>query len=215
MTDDANDTPAAPLPMRWRTVPNLVSLLRLVVFIPLTIWLIAQPDQQLLATVSLVLFGATDWIDGFLARRLNQASRVGEVLDPIADRIGVIAIAIALTLTGIMPAYIVLVIAITDLALGIIGLLRLERVRDGHVLGIGKVRTALIMVGMPLILLSAAPEVATEPMRTIALVVLAIGTGLHLLTTVLYGYRYLAPTHAPGVARLDRGSQLFASRKRR
>lgn len=182
--------------MRWLTIPNAFSVLRLLVFVPLTTWLAFQPDRQLAATISLAAFGATDWIDGFLARSLGQVSRVGEILDPIADRLGITIIGIALAMAGWMPWWVVLIVGATDLALGVIGMFRMRRVREGRVTWIGKIRTAILMVAMPAHLLSFAPELAAEPLRTISWWALVVGVALHVVAGFGYARRYLSPTPA-------------------
>ena len=70
---------------RLFTVPNLLSVLRLL-GVPLFLWLLLGPHADVAALVVLALSGISDWADGVLARRLNQASRLGELLDPLADR---------------------------------------------------------------------------------------------------------------------------------
>lgn len=183
-------------PMRWLTVPNAFSVLRLLVFVPLTVWLVLQPDRQLAATCSLAAFGATDWIDGFLARRLGQVSRVGEILDPIADRLGIIVIGLACAIAGWLPWWAIIAIAAGDLALGAIAAFRMRRVREGKVTWLGKIRTALLMVAMPMHLLSYAPELEPEPLRAISWWMLAIGVALHLAAAAGYARRYLSPSPA-------------------
>lgn len=185
-------------PMRWLTIPNLISLLRLLVFVPLTIWLIAQPDMQLWAAISLAVFGATDWIDGALARGLGQVSRVGEVLDPVADRLGIAIIGLALAIAGYLPWIVIIVIAVCDITLGIIGLTRMSRVLEGRVNRLGKARTAVLMVAMPLYLVSFAPEVADEPLRGITYWLLMLGTALHAVAACVYAVRYLRPAPSDG-----------------
>ena len=70
---------------RLFTVPNLLSVLRLL-GVPLFLWLLLGPHADVAALAVLALSGISDWADGVLARRLNQASRLGELLDPLADR---------------------------------------------------------------------------------------------------------------------------------
>ena len=192
-------------PVRWLTVPNVVSVLRLAVFVPLTMWLIAQPGLELWATASLVVFGATDWIDGALARGLDQVSRAGEVLDPIADRFGILLIALGLAVHDRLPWFVILTIGAFDLALALIGLVRWHRVREGRVTWLGKLRTALLMIAMPLHLLSFAPELAAEPWRTVSWWMLVVGTLLHGVTAIAYAVRYLraSPNGKPDAPRPD------------
>ena len=168
------------------TLPNVISVIRLVVLVPIVIWLMREPGDRILATAALAMFGATDWIDGFIARRWNMASRVGAVLDPVADRLGIALICAAMTLFGILPVWMLLVIVLTDLALGIVGATRMHATQDSHVTWLGKIRTALIMTGLPLLLLGSAPTLATTPIETIALVLLSIGVILHLAAGIHY-----------------------------
>lgn len=173
----------------WVNIPNGISVLRLVALMPLTVWLISQPEARIAATVSLAVFGATDWVDGFLARGWHQTTRVGAVLDPVADRVGIIVIVIAMMLFGILPAWMVWVIVGTDLVVGIVGLVRFEGTRAAHVTWLGKVRTALIMAGLPLLLLGSAPQLAGTPVSDIATVMLSAGCLVHVAAGLDYAWR--------------------------
>ena len=79
----------------WRTVPNLISLIRLLC-VPVFVYLLLGADRPLAAGVLLAVLGATDWVDGWIARRYDQGSSIGKVLDPVADRILLIAAAMVL-----------------------------------------------------------------------------------------------------------------------
>src|SRR3954470_80236 len=72
------------------TVPNAVSALRLL-GVPVFLWLVLGPKADVLALVVLMVSGFTDWLDGYLARRMNQTSKLGEILDPVADRLYILA----------------------------------------------------------------------------------------------------------------------------
>ncbi|GGA55596.1 phosphatidylglycerophosphate synthase [Pseudoclavibacter endophyticus] len=190
-TPPQGDPSLLPPTNRWLTIPNAVTLLRLLVCVPVTVWFIAQPDLQIAAAISLAVFGATDWIDGALARRLGQVSRVGEILDPVSDRVGIVLIGVALATFGYLPWIVVVTIAVCDLALGTIGLTRMSRVLGGHVNFVGKLRTAVLMAAMPLHLLSFAPLVPDEPLRMITFWALMAGTVLHVVAAGVYAARYL------------------------
>lgn len=84
------------------TVPNAVSLLR-VALIPLFLWLLFGPKAYTAAGLLLGGIGATDWVDGFLARRLNQVSELGKLLDPVADRLAITAAVIGGWVAGVIP----------------------------------------------------------------------------------------------------------------
>ncbi len=97
------------------TWPNLLSTLRLLL-VPVFLWLILI-DQNLWAFAVLAFSSFTDWLDGFLARKLNQMSRLGQLLDPAADRLFILASLIGLATTGQVPWWLVLVIVARDVML--------------------------------------------------------------------------------------------------
>jgi len=84
------------------TIPNLVSFTR-VLLVPLFVWLVVARDDYTTGGILLGFIGATDWIDGYLARRLQQVSEVGKALDPLADRLAVAAAVIVGWATGVLP----------------------------------------------------------------------------------------------------------------
>jgi cardiolipin synthase len=97
------------------TWPNALSALRLLL-VPVFLWLILI-DQNLLAFAVLAFSSFTDWLDGFLARKLNQMSRLGQLLDPAADRLFILASLLGLVITNKVPWWLVLVIVARDLVL--------------------------------------------------------------------------------------------------
>jgi cardiolipin synthase (CMP-forming) len=84
------------------TLPNLVSFVR-VLLVPVFIWLVLAREDFSNAAFLLGFIGATDWVDGYLARRLDQVSAVGKVLDPLADRLAVAAAVIVGWISGALP----------------------------------------------------------------------------------------------------------------
>src|SRR6476619_7949548 len=84
------------------TVPNARSVLRLL-GVPLFLWLVLGPEADGWALGVLVVSGITDFLDGWLARRLNQTSVVGQILDPVADRLYILAVVVGLALRDIIP----------------------------------------------------------------------------------------------------------------
>jgi len=86
------------------TIPNLISLVRLAL-IPVFLWLVFGLENLAGAGWLLGLIGATDWIDGYLARRLNQVTKIGEFLDPLADRLAVAAAVVAGLIEGVLPRW--------------------------------------------------------------------------------------------------------------
>jgi len=86
------------------TIPNLVSLVRLVM-VPFLLWLLVAKDELAAAGWLLGVIGSTDWVDGYLARRLGQVSEVGKLLDPVADRLAVAAAVVGGLVAGALPEW--------------------------------------------------------------------------------------------------------------
>jgi cardiolipin synthase len=142
---------------RVLTIPNLISLARLLC-VPVFLWLLWGPDRPLAAGVLLAVLGATDWVDGYIARHVpGQASELGKVLDPTADRALLVAGAIALLVEDLpwavhLLVWIVLIrevlIAVATVALGVAGARRID------VVWAGKAGTLALMFALPLFLLA-------------------------------------------------------------
>ncbi|MEN8239557.1 MAG: CDP-alcohol phosphatidyltransferase family protein [Actinomycetota bacterium] len=98
-------------------VPNVISLVRLAL-IPVFIWLVAIAEYGW-AGVLLAVIGSTDWIDGYLARRLGQVTEVGKFLDPLADRLAVIVAVIAGLISSVLPAPFAIALIIREILIGI------------------------------------------------------------------------------------------------
>jgi cardiolipin synthase (CMP-forming) len=101
----------------WLTLPNAISIGRLLL-IPVFAWLVAI-DQIGPAGVVLGVIGSTDWIDGYLARRLDQVTEVGKFLDPLADRIAVAVAVIAGLVAGVLPWWLGWGIILRELLIGL------------------------------------------------------------------------------------------------
>src|ERR1700730_15321700 len=110
---------------RVLTVPNAISMARLG-GVPVFLWLVLVPQADWLAVGLLIAAGLSDWLDGKLARAWNQQSRLGQVLDPAADRAYIAATLAGLAIRGIIPWWLVAVLASRELVLGV-ALLALRR----------------------------------------------------------------------------------------
>jgi cardiolipin synthase (CMP-forming) len=155
--DDAASAPTGT--GRILTLPNVISVARLLC-VPLFLWLLLGSDHTAVAAWLLAGLGATDWIDGYLARRLNQGSELGKILDPTADRLMLVAATLGIIAFGVSGAVnalaIVLLvreagIAAATLAIAAAGARRID------VLWVGKAGTLAVMFALPMLLL--APEV--------------------------------------------------------
>ena len=146
---------------RILTVPNALSLARLGL-VPVFLWLLWGQERAVAAAALLAVLGATDWVDGYIARRFDQGSELGKVLDPVADRALLLAAAVAL-LTWDLPTpvdvvlWVVLVreVVITVATAG----LALAGARRIDVVWAGKAGTLAIMFALPLFLLASVVDV--------------------------------------------------------
>lgn len=187
-SDTAANTPAGPSFGNHGvlTVPNLLSVLRLL-GVPVFLWLLLGPHADGWALAVLALSGFTDWADGVLARRLDQHSDLGALLDPLADRLYILATLVGLVLRHILPLWLALVIVGRDLVLGI-GLLLLNRrgIAPPQVHYLGKAATFCLLYAFPLLLLGAHTGTLSAIARPIAWAFTIWGTGLYLWAGGLY-----------------------------
>jgi cardiolipin synthase len=95
------------------TIPNLVSAIR-IALVPVFLWLMFGPGNYAAAGWLLGGIAATDWVDGFLARRLGQVSELGKVLDPVADRLAVASAVVAGWITGTLPWWFALALVVRE-----------------------------------------------------------------------------------------------------
>lgn len=139
---------------RIMTIPNLISFARLI-GVPIFLYLLLGPHYDVAAVVVLAVGGTTDWVDGYLARRLNQVSRLGELMDPLADRLYILATLIALTVREVVPWQFTVALLARDVMM-IICLLVLRRAGYGPpaVHYIGKTATFIVLFAFPTLLLA-------------------------------------------------------------
>ena len=137
---------------RWLTVPNVITFVRLLL-IPVFVYLLFGADDRAGAAVLLAVLGATDWVDGFLARRWQQVSTVGKILDPTADRLLLAVGVISILVDGSVPVWIAVLtflreglVAVTALTLASMGARRID------VTWAGKAGTFGLMFAYPLFL---------------------------------------------------------------
>lgn len=173
----------------WGTVPNVITLVRLVVCVPLICWLVLGTDQRVWTAVALVVFGATDWVDGYLARRTHTVSDVGIWLDPLADRLGITLILLAMTVAGLVPWWMLGIILVVDAAVFLAGLVWRSRMGLMRASWAGKARTALIMVALPALLLGDSTLPVAGALALLGLLCFGLGALLHALAGVGYALR--------------------------
>ena len=136
------------------TIPNILSFLRLL-GVPLFFWLIVGPEEYGWAFVLLVLSSITDWLDGLIARATGQITRLGQLLDPIADRLYIVAALLAFAIQGIVPWWLLVVLVARDALMGIVmAVLKRRGILGLPVHFLGKVATFFLLFGFPLLLLA-------------------------------------------------------------
>ena len=160
------------------TVPNAITLVRLAC-IPLFVWLLFGADRQIAAALLLGALGATDWVDGFVARRYHQVSTLGKVLDPVADRVLVATAVITITIHGAVPVWFgaatlarEVVVSVDLLLLASLGAKRID------VLWVGKAGTFALMFSYPAFLLGDGDARWQRPFLVLAWVTGIIGLTL-------------------------------------
>ncbi|MGH8860031.1 MAG: CDP-alcohol phosphatidyltransferase family protein [Jatrophihabitantaceae bacterium] len=168
------------------TVPNALSVLRLL-GVPLFLWLLLGPHADGWALLVLALSGFTDWADGVLARKLDQHSDLGALLDPAADRLYILATLVGLVLRDVIPLWLALVIVGRDLVLGgALLLLNRRGIAPPEVHYLGKAATFCLLYAFPLLLLGAHTGTLSAIARPIAWAFTIWGTGLYLWAGGLY-----------------------------
>lgn len=165
------------------TIPNLFTLLRFLLIIPAVISIFYIDERPWLPLTLVAVFSLTDWVDGFLARLLDQYSVIGAKFDPLADRLGLGLVVIALAWEGLLPWWAIVIIATVDLFL-LFFILLMDAHQAMRVNWIGKFRTALTMVGVVAVL--AGPAFAQPVLSTIGVLCVEVGAFLHIITGVLY-----------------------------
>ena len=171
---------------RWLTVPNALSVVRLA-GVPLFLWLLLGPRADGWALIVLVASGITDWLDGRLARALDQYSRLGELLDPLADRLYTVATLLAFLIRGIVPWWVLALIIGRDLVVALaLPLLRRKGYLAFPVLYIGKAATLNLLYAFPLLLLAQMDWPGAWIAQPVAYAFTAWGIALHLWSGALY-----------------------------
>src|SRR3954469_10856334 len=173
------DVEISPSERVW-TIPNLLSLLRLL-GVPLFLWLLLGPHSNGWAFAVLAFSGVSDHADGKIARRFNQSSRLGVLLDPAADRLYIVAALVALTARGVMPVWLAIAIPARDVAL-LATLPFLRRLGYGFTLPVnfaGKAATLALLYAFPLLLLTLSGGTLGDVAQPVGWAFTGWGTALY------------------------------------
>jgi cardiolipin synthase (CMP-forming) len=186
-TGEPTMTVASPGPAdRVLTIPNVLSLLRLL-GVPVFLWLLLGPHADIAALAVLAGSGISDYLDGKIARWLNQTSRIGVLLDPAADRLYILATLVAFVARHIIPWWLAALIVGRDALLGLcLPVLRRHRYGPPPVHYLGKAATFCLLYAFPLLLLGTRHGSVGDVARPIGWAFTVWGTALYLWAGVLY-----------------------------
>jgi cardiolipin synthase len=172
------------------TIPNMISIARLA-GVPVFLWLVLGLGTAVAdwwAVGLLIASGLSDWLDGKVARALGQQSRLGQLLDPAADRLYIVAIVIALAVRAIIPWWLVILLGVRELLLGVVlAVLRRHGFGALQVSLVGKAATLALLYAFPLLFLGAHHAVYAEPARVVGWAFAIWGSALYWCSAVLYG----------------------------
>jgi cardiolipin synthase len=168
------------------TIPNIISFGRLL-GVPLFLWLILGPQADSWAFIVLVLAGISDWADGKIARATGQITRLGQLLDPLADRLYIAAALLGLAIREIIPWWLVfLLLAREVVLLAILPPLKKRGLVGLPVHFLGKAATFALLYAFPLLLLGDGTGWLAETARVFGWAFVIWGTGLYWYSAVLY-----------------------------
>jgi cardiolipin synthase (CMP-forming) len=171
---------------RILTVPNLISFARLL-GVPLFLYLFLVARADGVAVAVLALGGTTDWVDGYVARRLRQVSRLGELLDPLADRLYILATLLALTAREVVPwQFTAALLAREAVLLACLPVLRRYGYGPPPVHYLGKTATFVLLAAFPVLLLAHVSAAAEPLAHPLGWGLAWWGIGLYWLAAALY-----------------------------
>ncbi|MET0315531.1 MULTISPECIES: CDP-alcohol phosphatidyltransferase family protein [Nocardiaceae] len=185
----STDNEGGVLSDRVLTLPNALSVIRLLL-IPLFLYLLLGPQSDGWALAVLLASGATDWLDGKLARVLDQSSRLGAMLDPLVDRLSVVTALAAFVVRGIIPWWVAVILVGRDLVLaGTMFIYRRRGLPPPEVIYLGKAATFVIMITLPVLLASTGESPVADLLWPVGTALLVWGTALYVWTGGLYLYK--------------------------
>ena len=168
------------------TLPNLITVVRLSC-LPLFLWLLFGQEDRAAAAWLLAALGATDWVDGYVARHMHQESELGKVLDPVADRLLFLVGAGGILVDGSVPTWFAVVVLVRETLVGVTTLvLAALGARRIDVTWFGKAGTFGLMIAFPLFLASHSDLSWADTAGVLAWVAGIPGLALSLYAAALY-----------------------------
>jgi cardiolipin synthase len=185
---------------RILTVPNVITLIRLGL-LPVFLWLLFVQENRAAAAGLLAVLGATDFLDGYIARHFHQVSELGKILDPVADRLLFFVAVGGILIDGSVPTWFAVAVLVREvLVAGGTLVLAAMGVRRIDVTWFGKAYTLLLMIAFPLFLASESTVSWHEAAGTVAMLVGIPGLVLSWYSAALYlplARRALRERHQP------------------
>ena len=181
------------------TVPNLFTFARLLC-VPVFLWLVHSAERRYGAAVLMAVLGATDWVDGYLARLLNQQSKFGRVFDPTVDRLFFLCALVSMLIVDAAPAWFLIAVFVREALVAVAALyLGYRGVRTIKVSWWGKTATFGLLFALPLFLAASA-----EPSGETIYRVLAWAMGLPALALSWFSaFGYLPLLRNPELAEVS------------
>lgn len=171
---------------RVLTVPNLITAVR-ILLIPVFAWAFLTGGADVAALVLLVVIGCTDWVDGYVARRIGQVSKLGKLLDPVADRLAIVTVLAALVFRGVVAVPLAAVLLLRDLIVTIaFPILEARGFPRIPVNRTGKWATAFIFSGMATAAASVLEIPIQEALRNASTLLLVAGAVLYWVAGAFY-----------------------------
>lgn len=189
------------------TVPNVLSMLRLALVPAFLVFIVI--GDYVSALIVLVIASLSDLLDGYLARRLDQVTRLGQLLDPAADRLYIFAALVGLAANALVPWWIVVVIVARDVFLLVLGV-----VLANHGYGplpvhqLGKVATFALFFGLPVIMLGLAFPVVEPVSQPIGWGITMWGAFLYWWAGIIYAIETARVIRIPRLAEEPRSDTL-------
>ncbi|WP_199036626.1 CDP-alcohol phosphatidyltransferase family protein [Glycomyces salinus] len=177
---------AAPAGWGVWTWPNLVTAIRLA-GIPLFCYLLLATEYYWQAAIVLAVGGGTDWVDGQLARRLNQVSKLGRLLDPFVDRLYILTSLLALTYVGLLPwPFTIAVLAREAVMVSMVLVLRFHGYAPPQVHFLGKSATAVLFMSFPVLVVAGLVSNADTWAAPLGWALAWWGLGLYWMAAAVY-----------------------------
>jgi len=176
---------------RLLTAPNVITAIRLA-GLPLFVWLVLGAERYVVAFWVLVAIATTDWIDGYVARRFDQVTRIGKLVDPLVDRLLLATATITLLIAGLLPWPLLALILVRDVVVLGVSLAWFAGIPPIPVSRVGKLATALLMIGIPAFLLAGVDWTGAGAIRVVAWTSTVTGIVAYYMAAARYGRVALA-----------------------